>query len=213
MDIDITRHLGAVTREVVSGQREGTPTAIVRVSRTYDTDQEDLWDALTSSERLPRWFAPVTGELRLGGRYQIEGNAGGEVLACDPPNRFELTREFGGDVTWVVVDLAPDPAGGMRLTLEHSAIPGGEHWGTFGPGAVGIGWELALMGMALHLETKGAMDPEEALAWSMSPAAAGFMVASSDAWGDADAAGGTDPVEAKARADRTAAAYTAPPEG
>jgi hypothetical protein len=42
MDIDITRQLGAVTREVVGGERDGLPTAIVRVTRTYDTDVADL---------------------------------------------------------------------------------------------------------------------------------------------------------------------------
>ena len=213
MDIDIAQHLGAVTREVAQGERDGKRTAIVRASRTYATDPDDLWDALTTLERLPRWFAPVSGELQLGGRFQIEGNAGGEVLACDPPHRFEITWEYGGDVSWVVVLVAPDPAGGTRLTLEHSAIPGGEHWDTYGPGAVGIGWELSLLGMALHLESGGAMDPKESMAWSMSPAAVPFMIGSGDGWGEADAASGTDPVEARARAERTNAAYTAPPEG
>ncbi|GAA4198737.1 hypothetical protein [Actinocatenispora rupis] len=34
--------------------------------------------------RLARWFEPVTGELRLG-PHQVEGNATGEVAACEPP--------------------------------------------------------------------------------------------------------------------------------
>ena len=169
-------------------------------------------ERLTDPERLPRWFAPVTGELRLGGRFQVEGNAGGEVLACDAPHRFEVTWEFDGGVSWVEVRLTPDPAGGTRLTLEHSAIPGGEHWDTYGPGAVGIGWELALMGMELHVASGGAADPAEGQAWAMTPEAAGFMVGSGTAWGEADAASGTDPAAARAKAERTNAAYTAPPE-
>ena len=212
MDIDITKHLGAVTREVASGERDGQPTAIVRASRTYATDQEDLWDAVTSAERLPRWFAPVSGELRLGGRFQIEGNAAGEVLACEAPTSFEITWEFGGGVSWVVVTLAPDADGGTRLTLEHSAVPEGEHWDTYGPGAVGIGWELGLLGMALHLDTGAPVDPEAVMAWQMSADGVAFVVGSSDGWGAADAAGGTDPEEAKAKADRTTEAYTAFPE-
>jgi uncharacterized protein YndB with AHSA1/START domain len=212
MDIDITQHLGAVTREVAHGERAGQRTAIVRASRTYATDQDDLWSALTDPERLPRWFAPVTGDLRLGGRFQVEGNAGGEVLACDAPDRFEITWEFDGGVSWVEVRLAPDPAGGTRLTLEHSAIPGGEHWDTYGPGAVGIGWELSLMGMELHVASGGAAGAAEGQAWAISPEAAEFMVGSGTAWGDADAASGTDPAEARAKAERTNAAYTAAPE-
>ena len=46
-----------------------------------------MWDAVTSAERIPRWFLPISGDLRLGGRYQLEGNAGGEVLECAPPAR------------------------------------------------------------------------------------------------------------------------------
>lgn len=214
MDIDISEHLGATTREVGQGERDGKRTAIVRAIRTYATDQDDLWEALTTAERLPRWFLPVSGELCLGGRFQIEGNAGGEVLACDAPHRFEITWEYGGDVSWVVVSLEPDPAGGTRLTLEHSAIPQGEHWDSFGPGAVGIGWELALLGMGLHVASGGAaVDAEAVMAWQVSPEGVGFVVGSSDGWGEADAASGTDPAEAKAKADRTTAAYTTPPEG
>ena len=44
-----------------------------------------LWDACTNAERIPRWFLPVSGDLRLGGRYQLEGNAGGTIERCDPP--------------------------------------------------------------------------------------------------------------------------------
>lgn len=213
MDIDLTRHLGATTREVASGERDGRRTAIVRATRTYATDLDDLWDCVTNAERLPRWFLPVSGDLRLGGRFQLEGNAGGEVLACDAPQSFEITWEFGGDVSWVVVTLSEDPAGGTRLTLEHSAIPGGEHWDTYGPGAVGIGWELGLMGLDLHTASGEPVDAEAVMAWQLSADGAAFVTGSSDGWGAADAASGTDPAEAQAKADRTTEAYTAAPEG
>ena len=44
------------------------------ISRVYDTGIEDLWDACTNPERIPRWFLPVSGDLELGGRYALEGN-------------------------------------------------------------------------------------------------------------------------------------------
>ncbi|WP_308168107.1 hypothetical protein [Nonomuraea sp. NEAU-A123] len=44
-----------------------------------------MWDACTSAEHIPRWFLPIEGDLRAGGCYRLEGNAGGEVLACEPP--------------------------------------------------------------------------------------------------------------------------------
>ena len=52
---------------------------VVTLSRSYPTDAADLWDACTNAERLPRWFAPVHGELRLNGTYQVEGNASGTI--------------------------------------------------------------------------------------------------------------------------------------
>ena len=66
---------------------------------------EDLWDVLTNAERIPRWFLPISGELELGGRYQLEGNAGGVITACEPPLHFTVTWEFGRDVSWAEVRL------------------------------------------------------------------------------------------------------------
>jgi uncharacterized protein YndB with AHSA1/START domain len=82
--IDVAQQINAVTREV--GTREFGPgeARVVTVTQTYAADPEDVWDACTNPTRLPRWFLPVTGELTLGGRYQLEGNAGGTVERCDP---------------------------------------------------------------------------------------------------------------------------------
>ena len=39
----------------------------IRLEDVYDTDIEDLWDACTDPERLARWIAKVSGDLRVGG--------------------------------------------------------------------------------------------------------------------------------------------------
>lgn len=67
-----------------------------------------LWEATTTPERLARWFLPVEGDLKLGGRYQLEGNAGGTITRCDPPEALDMTWEFGGGTSWVNLRLAPD---------------------------------------------------------------------------------------------------------
>ncbi len=54
----------------------------------------ELWDAVTNAERIPRWFAAITGELKLGGRYQLEGNAGGDITRCDAPTAVDITWEY-----------------------------------------------------------------------------------------------------------------------
>src|SRR4051812_43858209 len=96
---------GLVTREVRSGSRDGAPTKIAVAHRTYSTDRADLWDAVTNPERIPRWLLPVTGELRVGGRYQLEGNAGGLVERCEEPEFFAVTWQFGPMVSWLDVVL------------------------------------------------------------------------------------------------------------
>jgi uncharacterized protein YndB with AHSA1/START domain len=207
MDIDIARHVGAVSRTVADRVQEGRPARAVVATRTYDTTIDDTWDALTNPERIPRWFLPVSGDLRLGGRYQLEGNAGGEITACDPPRHLALTWEYGDEVSWVDVRLSEDRMGGTRLELEHLAHVD-ERWGEFGPGAVGVGWDLALLGLALHMASGDAVDPAEFMAWSASPDGLAFVRGSSDGWGRASIAAGTPASYAEAAAERTTAFYT-----
>jgi uncharacterized protein YndB with AHSA1/START domain len=80
--------LGAEFRRFEDRMHDGKPARVVVAARTYDTGTEDLWDALTSRERIPRWFLPIEGDLKLGGRYQLKGNAGGTISRCDPPKRW-----------------------------------------------------------------------------------------------------------------------------
>ena len=89
MDPLAAAHL--VTREIRSGTRDGEPTRIAVARRTYPTDRADLWDAVTSPDRVPRWFLPLGGDLREGGSYQLEGNAGGTVETCRAPESFAVT--------------------------------------------------------------------------------------------------------------------------
>jgi uncharacterized protein YndB with AHSA1/START domain len=207
MRIDVDQQLNAVDRKVGDRTIEAGDARVVTVSQTYDTDIDDLWDAVTNPERIPRWFLPVSGELRVGGRYQLEGNAGGVIEHCEPPRSFAATWEYGGDISWIEVTLTPVDSGRTRVQLEHIAVPG-DHWEQFGPGAVGIGWDLGILGLSLHLGTGAAVDPAEVEAWSASEDGRRFMAVSSDRWCDADVASGTDAATARAAADRTVAAYT-----
>jgi len=202
--------IGAEVREVADRERDGKPVKVVVMARTYDTDVDDLWDALTNAERLPRWFSPVTGDLKLGGRYQVQGNAGGTILRCEPPKLLDITWEFGGGVSWVVLHVAPDGRG-ARLTLEHvfsAEDLDGEHWQKFGPAAVGVGWDLSFFGLGRHFETGGDRPPEADPAWMATDEAKAFMRGSADAWGAAHIASGEDPETARRMAANTAKFYT-----
>jgi hypothetical protein len=76
--IDVTSQINSVRRTVGSRVLEAGEARTVTISQVYDTDDEDLWDACTSADRIQRWFLPVTGDLRLGGRFHLEGNADGK---------------------------------------------------------------------------------------------------------------------------------------
>jgi uncharacterized protein YndB with AHSA1/START domain len=204
--IDVEHQLNTTARTVGDRTLEVGAARVVTITRTYDGEVADVWDALTDAERIPRWFLPIEGDLRLGGHYQLEGNAGGTITACDPPRSFAATWEMGGQVSWIEVTLEPD-GDRTRFRLEHVA-PVDDHWGEYGPGAVGIGWELGLLGLSLHLASGDTVDPAAFMAWTGSDDGRRYMTASSDAWAEADAASGTDPAEARARGDRTLAAYT-----
>jgi uncharacterized protein YndB with AHSA1/START domain len=200
-----------MAREVHSGSRDGKPTKVVVARRTYPTDQADLWDALTNIERIPRWFLPVTGELKLGGRYQLEGNAGGVVERCDRPQSFAATWEFGGDVTWLEVTLTP-AASGTTFELRHEAHVPPELWAQYGPTAVGLGWDLGLMALGLHIESGEAVDREAGMVFSFTPVGKEFVRTAGDDWASAAIADGDDAEAARQAAETGIAAYTTMPE-
>ncbi len=208
MAFPFEEHLLHMDRRVSSGTRDGMETAVVVVGRTYATDALDLWRALTTPERLSRWFLPVSGDLRLGGRYQFEGNAGGTIQACVEPELIEATWEFGGGVSWLTLRLVPQ-VDGTRLELEHEAplMPGFSD--VYGPGAVGVGWDGGFLGLTLHLADPGGAKPPEAdPEWPMSAEGKAFYGTAAVAWGEADAAAGTPVDQARARAETTRKFYT-----
>jgi uncharacterized protein YndB with AHSA1/START domain len=211
MSFDPAAAAGLVAREVRSGFRDGAATKVTIARRVYRAGQADLWDALTSADRIPRWFLPVSGDLRVGGRYQAEGNAGGVVERCAPPESFAVTWEFGRTLSWLAVTLTPD---GDRTVLElaHEAPVTPDLWGQFGPGAVGVGWDLALMALGRYLDTGAPVDPGEAAAFPVSPDGAEFVRMAAAGWAAAAEAGGDVPGAARQAAARTVAFYTIPPD-
>jgi len=210
---DLIDELQATAREVGDGTLPAGEAKVVKLTRSYPADAADVWDAITTPERLARWFLPVSGDLRLGGHYQLEGNAGGEIRACEPPRRLQLTWIMGEpegpeDSSIVDVVLEPDDLGGTRLTLTHTAVVPPEMWDTFGPGAVGVGWELGVLSLAAHLEGQDLGTPADL---ETDPEMHAAMAASSEEWGTAYRAAGADD-ETVARAVAATTGFYVPSE-
>ena len=187
---------------------DGGTGRTMTLRRHYDADVADVWRACTDPERLARWLTPVSGELRPGGRYQLQGNASGEILRCEPPRRLTVTWEAPGDqpVTRVEAELT-EAGGGTDFELRHSGPVDPDFWAQFGPGAVGVGWDLALYALGLVLAGEAAPDR------GAGPGSAPYrelVTGSSQAWQAAAVAAGIPPDQAKTAADRTTAFYSPP---
>ena len=176
--------------------------------QVYVTDVDDLWDAVHQHRAHPAVVPPGPGELRPGGHYELERNASGTITECDPPawvrghvgvrRRRELDRG------------AADTVDGDRTRFELTHLAHhDERWEPVRSGAGGVGWDLALLGLSLHLA--GHADrPAEADTWPGTPEGVAFMTASGRAWGQAHVAAGQDEATAGAAVERTVAAYTQP---
>lgn len=182
--IDIADQLKAIHREVHAGTAD---TVGVLLRRTYDAAAADVWDAVTDPDRLKRWFLPVSGDLREGGSFQVEGNAGGDILTCAPPTLLRLT--WGGETSIVELRLTPEDDDRTTVELEHTvpkAIAGS------GAGAlyVGPGWDGALLGLALFLagEVPADFDP---VAAADAPETQRFNLGSIELWAAAVRESGT----------------------
>ncbi len=206
---DLIAELEQVRRRVGRGVVPAQAGHVVELRRTYDVPVEDVWEACTDPHRISRWFLPITGDLRLGGSYQLKGNAGGEITECEPPRHVALTWVFADEVSTVSVDLIPAADDRTELRLRH-AVPDNDHWATYGPGATGVGWDLALLGLTHFLRSGEPVPDPGALATS--PEAHAFMRRSAHEWGEAHEASGATPATARQAADRTSAAYAPDPQ-
>ena len=207
---DMASQIATIER-AIGGRRiaAGDGRSVV-LRRSYQAPVEDVWDACSNPDRLKRWFLPVSGDLRLGGRFQIEGNAGGEILRCEPPRLLAVSWVYGDNPPdEVELRLAPGPDGSTMLELEHASAPGTPD----GLAGVGVGWDLTVLGLGMHLAGQLIGDPAEL---EGSPEVRRAIAASSTAWGAAlEAAGMATAAEAQAVAERTTAFYApeAPPAG
>jgi len=99
----------------------------IRVEDAYDTDIEDLWEACTNPERLARWIADVSGELRVDGIFHASFTSSwsgpGRVDGCEPPRHLLLTMEAGTeDETQIEAWLTPE-GDRTRLVVEERGLP------------------------------------------------------------------------------------------
>lgn len=155
----MTVETDSTEREIRNRPEAGPEAFTLVLRRQYDAPIEDVWDACTDPDRLNRWFLPVTGDLREGGSFQLEGNAGGEIRRCVPPRLLRITWQYGDrPPDDVELRLQADDDSHTTLVLEHATLTrkvevngrmvdvvlNDAETGIWG---LGTGWELGLIGL------------------------------------------------------------------
>jgi uncharacterized protein YndB with AHSA1/START domain len=203
MTIDLAEQIGATSRQVEQQHSEAGEIVTVTLERRYPAEVADVWQAITRPERVRRWFLPLTGDLRPGGNFQLEGNAGGDIMTCEPPHHLLVT--FGGESS--IFDLLLTGDGEQTLLRLTHSVPLELAGSTAGALYVGPGWDGALLGIALYLAGEVSGDP---VAAANSPEVQDFNVKSIQEWIAAVEASGMADADAIAAAQRASLAQFAP---
>ncbi|EEU44038.1 uncharacterized protein NECHADRAFT_74041 [Fusarium vanettenii 77-13-4] len=200
--MNLDQQLTAVSRTVERTTLEsGDEGRIITISQTFDIDAPTLWETCTKPDKIKQFFSPVSGNLSVNGRFQVENNASGIIEKCVPPSNFRMSWEFGGSTSWVEVCIRKVSETQSRLELSHTA-PVDKHWEEYGAGAGGVGWEMSFAGLAYHL--KGVKVRPE---WFGQDETKTYLAKCSEAWGGAAVLGGEDPEVVKERVERTTGFY------
>jgi uncharacterized protein YndB with AHSA1/START domain len=136
------------------------------VEDVYDTDIHDLWEACTNPERLARWIAEVSGDLRVGGTvhalFTSTWTGPATVEVCDAPHHLLLTTEPGTDDESQIEAWLTAEGSQTRLVVEERGLPFGQlHF-------YGAGWQVHLEDLGRSLRTGGPVHPD---GWSEQTAA------------------------------------------
>jgi uncharacterized protein YndB with AHSA1/START domain len=96
----------------------------VAFERTFAAPVDDVWAAVTESDRLARWIGTWTGDP-TSGSVQFQLNAEGddvpestyEIVRCEPPRLLAIRVADDSGVWNLVLELA-EAAGGTKVLLR-----------------------------------------------------------------------------------------------
>ncbi|MGZ0149958.1 SRPBCC domain-containing protein [Kribbella sp. WER1] len=126
----------------------------VRVDDVYDTDIHDLWESCTTPDRLARWIADVSGDLRVGGTVQLvftsSWNGAARIEICEPPHHLLITSEPGAEDEGQLEAWLTPEGSRTRLVVEERGLPVDKlHY-------YGAGWQAHLEDLGRSLALGGA---------------------------------------------------------
>ena len=121
----------------------------ITVSRVYSAPVADVWHAMTTPERIARWYGTIVGgpPRRAGDRFEVD--LGGGVVRravledCEPPTALVYTWWSGDDDPGLVrirLDALADAQ--TRMTVQHDRLRPHRML------QYGAGWESNLVSLA-----------------------------------------------------------------
>jgi uncharacterized protein YndB with AHSA1/START domain len=103
----------------MSGNNQGTVQDIVQTA-IFDAPIQKVWDAVSTSEGIGRWFMPNDFQPELGYEFHLQSPFGPspcKVLELDPPNRLSFAWDVDG---WVVTFELKELDGKTEFSLTHA---------------------------------------------------------------------------------------------
>ena len=91
--IDIDHHINERRRQVGRRVHEAGEVRSVTITTVLPHRRRRPLGRVHEPGTNPPWFLPVSGDLRVGGHFQLEGNAGGNDRAVRSAAR--LHRDLG----------------------------------------------------------------------------------------------------------------------
>lgn len=142
--------LAATTRKIGEGRIGESAGHSVRLRRSFPAPINAVWAACTARERIDTWFLPVTGDLQVGGTYQLETYAEGEILWCEAPGLLSVTMAANGVPGEAQLRLEAVSGTETVLEFEHTMVVDPAVWSAIVP-EIGAAWEVALKYLERHL--------------------------------------------------------------
>lgn len=137
---EVTSPRGEI-REGAAGERTLT------FRRRFPDPIDDVWSAVTDSERLARWFGSYEGEGVAGSTVMVTitapEDAGGDpwavqILECEPPHRLVLDIPESDGSAWHIAMTLSEDSDATVLVFQQTVPPG------FNTADTGPGWHWYL---------------------------------------------------------------------
>lgn len=205
----------AVRRGVELLEVDGGVRVETSLTTTFGASPAELWPLLTRAPRLARWYGPVTGRLVEGGEFSTVAGAHGRILEVEAPHRLHLTWEYADRVDDLQISLDPQDDGTSEFRIIHRGDVPRETFDAYGPGAMAIGWDIAVLGLAAATGGWRALRldvPAPGPVWLASEEGQSWVRAWSIRWAAASVAAGTDDEVARHAEMETTRAYGVPVE-